>query len=153
MHSILLVCTANICRSPMAEGVLRKLLAARGSSGFDIDSAGTHEYFPGKPPFPMAVAAAKARGYDLTHLTARRVKPHDFERFDLILGMDRSNIASLKTMAPTHTKNKIELLLDYADEFNGEDVPDPYGGQAKDFELALDMIEDGCRGLVRLLVR
>ena len=154
MRSILFVCTANICRSPTAEGVFRRLLANHGAvDRFDVDSAGTHEYYTGKPPYPMAVAAAKARGYDLTHLIARRVRSHDFDHFDLILGMDRSNVASLKSICPTACKEKIELLLDYGDEFHGKDVPDPYGHEVKDFELALDMIEDGCRGLATLLLR
>lgn len=154
MRSVLFVCTANICRSPMAEGVLRKILASRGvAERFDIDSAGTHEYYTGKPPYPHAVACAKARGYDITHLVARRIRAHDFDHFDLILGMDRSNLASLKAMCPTRSKQKIELLLDYGDEYHGKDVPDPYGREFKDFNLALDMIEDGCRGLADLLVR
>jgi protein-tyrosine phosphatase len=154
MRSILFVCTANICRSPMAEGVFRKILANRGAATrFDIDSAGTHEYYTGKPPYPSAVATAKARGYDITHLVARRIRSHDFDHFDLILGMDKANIASLRAVCPTHYKSKIELLLDYGDKFQGKDVPDPFGGEVKDFELALDMIEDGCRGLADLLVR
>jgi protein-tyrosine phosphatase len=154
VQSILFVCTANICRSPMAEGVLRKLLAGRNASArFDVDSAGTHEYYTGKPPFPTAVECAKARGYDLTHLVARRIRPHDFEHFDLILAMDKSNLASLKSICPTHCKLKIELLLEYGDKYQGKEVPDPYGGEIKDFERALDMIEDGCRGLADLLVR
>ena len=154
MRSVIFICTANICRSPMAEGVFRKLLVSRGAAErFDVDSAGTHEYYTGKPPYPMAVAAAKARGYDITHLVARRIRQHDFDHFDLILGMDKSNIESLRSVCPTRSKNKIELLLDYGDRFHGKDVPDPYGGEVKDFELALDLIEDGCRGLAKLLAR
>jgi protein-tyrosine phosphatase len=154
MRSILFVCTANICRSPTAEGVLRKILASRGAATqFDIDSAGTHEYYAGKPPYPQAVAVAKARGYDLTHLVARRIRSHDFDHFDLVLGMDRSHLASLRTVCPTRCKHKIELLLDYGERFHGKDVPDPYGGEVKDFEVALEMIEDGCRGLADVLVR
>ena len=138
----------------MAEGVFRKVLATRGAADrFDIDSAGTHDYYTGKPPYPMAVAAAKARGYDITHLVARRIRQHDFDHFDLILGMDKSNLESLKSVCPTRSKNKIELLMDYGDSFHGKDVPDPYGGEVKDFELALDLIEDGCRGLAKLLAR
>ena len=154
MRSILFVCTANICRSPMAEGVLRKLLADAGrESGFEIDSAGTHDYHVGSPPFKGSLECAKKRGYEIGHLVARRVRPQDFEHFDAILAMDRGNAASLRTIAPTRYKNKIELLLDYGDEFYGKDIPDPYGGQAKDFELALDMIEDGCRGLASFVTR
>jgi protein-tyrosine phosphatase len=134
--------------------VFRKILAMRGAiARFDVDSAGTHEYYVGKPPYPHAVACAKARGYDLTHLVARRIRAHDFEHFDLVLGMDRSNISSLQTVCPTRFKNKIELLLEYGDRFQGQDVPDPYGGEIKDFDRALDMIEDGCQGLADLLIR
>jgi protein-tyrosine phosphatase len=152
MSSILFICTANICRSPTAEGVLRALLGKAGNAT-DIDSAGTHDYHAGKPPFPLAVATAKKRGYDITRCVARRIRPHDFDHFDLILAMDGRNIAHLRTIAPTRCKQKIELLLEYGDRYHGEEVPDPYGGEVKDFELALDMIEDGCRGLAKHLAR
>lgn len=154
MRSILFVCTANICRSPMAEGVLRKLLANQGiEADFDIDSVGTHDYHAGKPPYPMAVASSKRRGYDITHLVARRLRPHDLDHFDMVLAMDKANIAHLMSAAPTRCKQKIELLMDYGDEYHGKEIPDPYGKEVKDFELALDMIEDGCRGLVELLMK
>jgi protein-tyrosine phosphatase len=152
MRSILFVCTANICRSPMAEGVLRKFLANQGmQDGFEIDSVGTHDYQVGKAPFADAVESARKRGYNITHLVSRKIRPHDFDHFDFILGMDRSNIANLKTIAPTRCKQKIELLLEYGDKYHGKEIPDPYGREKKDFELALDMIEDGCKGLVELL--
>jgi protein-tyrosine phosphatase len=138
----------------MAEGVLRKLLeAGPGNKSFDIDSAGTHNYHVGKPPFPTAVASAKRRGYNITHLVSRQVRSNDFDHFDHILAMDRSNLTHLKTIAPTRCKQKIELLLEYGDKFHGKEVPDPFGGEVKDFELALDMIEDGCQGLAQLLGR
>lgn len=139
----------------MAEGVLRSMLAAKGLDATDvrIDSAGTHDYQSGKPPYEMAVAAAKRRGYDITVQLARSIKPDDFDRFDHILVMDRRNFAHLQTICPTRCKPKVELLLDYGDEHHGKEVPDPYGGPAKGFELALDMIEDGCRGLVQILAR
>jgi protein-tyrosine phosphatase len=148
MKAILFVCTANICRSPMAEGVFRKLLAEAGrEEEFEIDSAGTHDYHVGKPPFEKAKEAAHRRGYKIDHLVARRVAPQDFDRFDAILVMDRANLASLRTIAPTRCKNKIELLLEYGNEHYGKDIPDPYGQKEKAFETALNMIEDGCRGL------
>jgi protein-tyrosine phosphatase len=154
MRAILFVCTANICRSPMAEGVARRMLGVgKADSDFDIDSAGTHAMMVGRPPFPTAMEAAKSRGYDLTAIVSRQVKGDDFDRFDLILGMDRGNLAALRAMAPTRCKQKIELFLEYGDQYHGREVPDPYGGEAKDFERALDMIEDGCRGLAQLLVR
>jgi protein-tyrosine phosphatase len=154
MRSILFVCTANICRSPTAAGVFRKLLTRQGKDGaFEVDAAGTHDYHIGKPPFPTAVEVSKQRGYDITQHVARRIKPDDFDRFDLILAMDKGHLKSLKAIAPTRCKQKIELLLEYGDRFHGEEVPDPYGGEVEDFEVALTMIEDGCRGLVKLLVR
>jgi protein-tyrosine phosphatase len=154
MRAILFVCTANICRSPTAAGVFRKLIARQGKEDdFEIDAAGTHDYHIGKPPFPTAVEIGKQRGYDITRHIARRIVPNDFDHFDLILAMDKSNLANLKTIAPTRSKQKIELLLEYSDRYHGEEVPDPYGGEVQDFELALVMIEDGCKGLVKLLVR
>ena len=154
LHSILFVCTANICRSPTAEGVFRARINKKNPDhGLEIASAGTHDYHVGKPPFPSAVEAAKKRGYDITGCVSRRVQQGDFEHFDLILAMDKSNVAALRTIAPTRHKQKIELLLDYSEKYHGQEVPDPFGGDEKDFERALDMIEDGCRGLVRLLVR
>jgi protein-tyrosine phosphatase len=154
MRSILFVCTANICRSPTAEGVFRKALAQRGiNADLEIESAGTHDYHIGKPPFPSAVEQAKRRGYDITSCVSRQVKADDFDHFDMILAMDRSNLSALKTIAPTRCKHKIELLLEYGDKYHGKEVPDPYGGDEKDFERALEMIEDGCNGLAELVKR
>jgi low molecular weight protein-tyrosine phosphatase len=152
MRSVLFVCTANICRSPMAEGVFRTLHARSGSKApIEIDSVGTHDYHEGEPPFRMAIAAAKARGYEIGHLVARRVGPGDLDKFDMVLAMDRANLAHLRTIAPTRCKEKIELLLEYGDKFHGKDIPDPYGGDTKAYEKALDMIEDGCQGVIELL--
>ena len=138
----------------MAEGVLRKMLAAEGAEDrYEIDSAGTHDYHAGEPPFPLAVAAAQKRGYEIHHLVARRIRPNDLDHFDLILAMDNGNLANLRTIAPTRCKPKIELLLAYGDKFHDKEIRDPYGAKPKEFEIALDMIEDGCRGLAGLLAR
>jgi protein-tyrosine phosphatase len=154
MRSILFVCTANICRSPTAEGVLRHLLAEAGLEGrLEIESAGTHDYHAGKPPFDSAVAIAKKKGYDITGSISRRVASGDFDHFDMILAMDKANISHLRAIAPTRSKQKIELLLEYGDKYHGQEIPDPFSGKEKEFQLALDMIEDGCRGLVELLKR
>ena len=154
MRSVLFVCTANICRSPMALAVFRKLVGDEGAaSRFELDSAGTHDFHVGSPAFPPVAALARSRGYDLTAFTARRIRDGDFDRFDHILAMDRSNIAALQVVAPTRCRQKIELLLAYGDRYEGREVPDPYGGKPAGYELALAMIEDGCRGLADLLLR
>jgi protein-tyrosine phosphatase len=152
MRSILFVCTANICRSPMAEGVFRKLMVTtKPGAEIQVDSAGTHNYHEGKPPFRLAVEAAQRRGYRIEHLVARRISPVDLDHFDMILGMDRANISHLRTIAPTRCKPKIELLLEYGDRYHGEEVPDPYGRDDSAFDQALDMIEDGCQGVAELM--
>ena len=133
---------------------MRRYLGRKGAEAqFEVASAGTHDYHVGKPPFPMAVQVAKDKGIDLTGHVARRITAGDFDHFDMILGMDRGNIANLRKVAPTRAKQRIELLLEYGDQYHGEDVPDPYGGEVGDFERALVMIKDGCKGLVNLLVR
>jgi protein-tyrosine phosphatase len=154
MHSILFVCTANICRSPTAVAVLKRMLANEGlPDGIEVASAGTHDYQAGKSPFPFAVEHAKKRGYEISDCAARRIAQGDFDHYDLILTMDKSNIANLRAIAPTRSKQKIELLLEYGEKYHGLEVPDPYGGGEKDFESALDRIEDGCKGLVQLIKR
>src|SRR6185312_3059089 len=119
----------------------------------DIASVGTHDYHVGKPAFPAAAEVAARHGYDVSSHVARRVSPHDLDSYAMILAMDRFNVASLRQIAPTRSKGRIELLLEYGERYHGEEVRDPYGGEVRDYELALEMIEDGCRGLVQLLVR
>lgn len=129
-YRILCVCLGNICRSPTAEAVLRRLLPdAR------IDSAGTGNWHIGKPPYPAAVAAAEARGYDLTALRARQVTRDDFDAFDLILAMDGENLSDLREMAP-----EADNLALFRDPVGGGGVPDPYF--TGDFDGALDLIEE-----------
>lgn len=136
----------------MAQGALRKASTEAGLE-FEIDSAGTHEYMPGKPPYPLAVAVAKRHGCDITQIVARRIRPLDFRYFDLILAMDEDNLACLRREAPRHYRRKIHLLLEYGSKYRGRAVPDPYSAGISAFELAFDMIEDGCQGLVRSYLR
>ncbi len=155
--SVLFVCMGNICRSPAAEGVFRKLVAASPLAGkVNIDSAGTHGYHIGAPPDARSVEHAARRGYDLTPLRGRQVSASDFERFDYILVADMMNMKSLKAMCPTRLQHKIEFLLDYGsagdDDDGAVEVPDPYHGNADDFKIALDLIEDGCKGLLEFLL-
>ncbi|MBK5932666.1 protein tyrosine phosphatase [Rhodovulum imhoffii] len=145
MTRILFVCLGNICRSPTAEGVFRGLAEAAGVA-VQVDSAGTGGWHVGNPPDRRAQAAAAARSYDLSGLRARQVCPEDFDRFDLILAMDRSNRADLERLRPAGNTTPVRLFLDYAGGSQRE-VPDPYyeGG----FDRVLDLIEAASRGVLR----
>jgi len=149
---VLFVCTGNICRSPTAEAVFRKLAADAGMSESVVaDSAGTHGYHIGEPPDPRAQGAAAERGYDLSGLRARRVERTDFRSFDLIVAMDRGHFAALSRQAEPSTAHKLKLMMSYSRAFEERDVPDPYYGGQQDFEQVLDMLEDAARGLLESL--
>ncbi len=150
---VLFVCMGNICRSPTAEAVMRKRLAAAGLQHVVlVDSAGTHDYHVGQPPDPRAQAAAQRRGYDLSLLRARQVAPGDFQSFDLVLAMDFNNLEVLQAMCPPEQRRKLGLLMAYAVRRNATIVHDPYYRGAKDFDLVLDYIEDACAGLIQSIV-
>lgn len=146
---ILFVCLGNICRSPTAEGVFRRLADERGLSPYlRVDSAGTHAYHVGEPPDPRSQKAAKARGIDLSVLRARRVDHGDFYQFDHILAMDANNFANLMDMRPPDASAQVKYFLDYAPHLNIREVPDPYYGGGNGFERVLDMVEDASMGLL-----
>lgn len=146
---ILFVCMGNICRSPTAEGVFRRLVEERAPwLGVEIDSAGTHDYHVGEAPDSRAVAAAARRGIDLSGLRARQVDEQDFERFDLILAMDRLNREVLLDRAPAVARERIRLFMEYAGEPEAMDVPDPYYGGPLGFEHVLDLAEEAAAGLL-----
>jgi low molecular weight protein-tyrosine phosphatase len=150
--SVLFVCTGNICRSPTAEAIFRKLAADAGMSESVVaDSAGTHGYHVGDPPDPRAQGAAAGRGYDLSGLRARRVDRSDFRSFDLIVAMDRGHFTTLSRLAEPETAHKLKLMMSYSRAFKEKDVPDPYYGGPQDFEQVLDMLEDAARGLLDFL--
>ncbi|WP_235823284.1 low molecular weight protein-tyrosine-phosphatase [Azohydromonas sediminis] len=146
---VLMVCMGNICRSPTAEAVLRTQAALRGlARRVEVDSAGTHGWHAGEPPDPRAQAHGARRGYDLAPLRARRVQATDFERFDLILAMDRDNLAQLLELRPPGAGARVELLMRFARRHAVDEVPDPYYGAADGFERVLDLVEDACEGLL-----
>ncbi|MGO9514353.1 MAG: low molecular weight protein-tyrosine-phosphatase [Steroidobacteraceae bacterium] len=150
---ILFVCLGNICRSPTAEGVLKHLLAAEAPQlTVEIDSAGTGDYHIGKPPDARAQRAAMQRGIDLSDLRARQVVPADFAHFDLILAMDRANLQALQAMRPRGSKARLRLFMEYAQSLGCLEVPDPYCGEAGDFERVLDLVTAASRGLIANLL-
>lgn len=153
MVRILFVCLGNICRSPTAEGVFRRLLAHENlESAIEVDSAGTHAYHVGSPPDQRAREAALRRGVDLSAIRGRRTEPADIEAFDYILAMDRENLDNLTAIAGDRAHN-IRLFMEYSTKFDEREVPDPYYGGANGFERVLDMIEDASEGLLRELRR
>ena len=151
---VLFVCLGNICRSPTAEGVTRKIAAQEAPElSLELDSAGTAAYHAGSPPDARTVAAAARRGYALASLRARVVTPEDFTAFDLILAMDHDNLAVLRKRAPAAVHPRLRLFLEFAPEQERREVPDPYYGGANGFEDVLDLTEAAARGLLAYLRR
>ena len=150
IKSILFVCMGNICRSPTAEAVFRHKLDQQGKS-LVIDSAGTLGAHAREKPDARSQKAGIARGYDFNGIKARKVKPSDFDKFDLILAMDQHNINELLKVAPAQHRNKIQLFLTYGQNHPEQEVPDPYYGGARGFDFVLDLIEDASDGLLAKL--
>jgi protein-tyrosine phosphatase len=147
---ILFVCMGNICRSPTAEGVMRRLIEDAGLAGrVEVESAGTGAWHAGEPPDARATVAAGRRGVTLEG-AARQVRASDFRRFDLLVALDRSNLRELLAQAPDEeAAEKVRLLREFDPAAAGDlDVPDPYYGGDRGFETVLDMVEAACRGLL-----
>jgi protein-tyrosine phosphatase len=139
----------NICRSPTAEGVFRRLVSERAPGlAIEVDSAGTHDYHVGDPPDQRAIVAAARRGIDIAGLRARVVEASDFERFDLLVAMDRLNREILLDRSPEQYRERVRLFLEFAPAIDEEDVPDPYYGGPVGFERVLDLAEEASAGLL-----
>ena len=144
---LLMLCMGNICRSPMAEGALRARLQAAGLADVvEIDSAGTGDWHAGDPPDPRAIATAAAHGVDIGMLRARRIEAGDFERFDWILCADRDNLAQVRKPMQGHARPV--LLRDWAACAHPLEVPDPYTGGSREFELAWSLVDDAAVRIV-----
>lgn len=145
---VLFVCLGNICRSPTAEAVFRQKAEAAGLT-LEIDSAGTENWHHGKQPYGPMQDAARPRGYRMSNLSARQVRPEDFTDFDQIIAMDAQNIADLEDVMPVNATAKLSLFTDYALNSGATEVPDPY--YTRDFDGALDLIETASDGLLSAL--
>jgi protein-tyrosine phosphatase len=138
---VLFVCSGNICRSPTAEAVMRRLVADAGlADEIEVDGAGTGDWHVGEPPDRRAGEAAARRGIELTG-TARQVTRDDFEHFDLILSVDDENLHRLRKIAPPGASAEVRRL-------DRTDVPDPYYGGPDGFEQVLDQISAACKRLL-----
>lgn len=146
---VLFVCMGNICRSPMAEGVFRRLVAeANLSHRIVTDSAGTHAYHIGEPPDHRAQATSRNRGVDISDLRARQVVLADFSRFQYVLAMDRDNLRLLTQSCPAGHRERVKLYLEFAAGRAETEVPDPYYGGQQGFEHVFELVEHAGRGLL-----
>ena len=149
---ILFVCTGNICRSPTAEGIFRRLVDEAGlGDRFAIESAGTHDYHAGAAPDPRACRVAARYGIDLSAQRARKVSAGDFERFDYIIALDQGHKRFLAERFVEGAAAEIRLLMEFGSEDRPLDVPDPYDGNEADFERAFGLIENAACGLLAAL--
>jgi protein-tyrosine phosphatase len=149
-YKLLFVCMGNICRSPAAEGIMKKMIADLAlESQVHIDSAGTGGWHSGARADHRMRAAAIARGYDLTSM-ARQVKETDLANFDLVLVMDQQNHRDLRAFDRDHLHDsKVHFIGEYCTRHDSKEVPDPYYGGQQGFENVLNLLEDGCAGLLK----
>ncbi|ARV08116.1 protein-tyrosine-phosphatase [Winogradskyella sp. PC-19] len=139
---ILVVCLGNICRSPLAHGILESKLP---SEDFFIDSAGTASYHIGNQPDVRSMAIAKTNGIDISHQKARQFIEADFDRFDTIYAMDKSNYTNIIALASSEDeKKKVGLILNENPNISDKNVPDPYYGGDSGFDYVFEILEDTC---------
>jgi protein-tyrosine phosphatase len=147
---ILFVCFGNICRSPTAAGVFKKIVKQEGlDDHIEVDSAGTSGYHIGDSADPRSIDAASKRGIDITDHRGRRVEEADFDKYHYIIAMDNENYSNLATLCTAGNWGKLKMFLDYSNEFEGREVPDPYYGGETGFEVVLDMVESASKGLIK----
>jgi len=151
--SILFVCWGNICRSPAAENVFRHLIDQEGlTNEFTCDSAGTLGYHQGEPPDSRMQAAGRKRGIEFTGLSRKFDEVTDFIEFDLVLAMDRKNMFDLQALdSRNEYTDKLRLFGEFIDPQNPPEVPDPYYGGKDGFDQVMDLVEEGCRGIIEQL--
>lgn len=146
---VLFVCLGNICRSPTAHGIFRERVRQENlSQVILVDSAGTSGWHIDEPPDKRTSMAAKARGFDLSDLRGRAFIRDDFSNFDYILAMDKNNLAEIKKLQPSDYCGHVGLFLDFTSQSHTNEVPDPYYGGDQGFQAVLDLVEQGCMGLL-----
>lgn len=151
MTKILMVCLGNICRSPLAEGILRSKLP---ENLFNVDSAGTASYHMGSPPDQRSVAVAKKHGLNISHLSGRQFEVSDFDRFDYIYVMDKSNYDNvLKLSRDDSDISKVDMILNEVYPNQNYDVPDPYYGGNDGFDRVYDMLDEACTLIANDLIK
>jgi protein-tyrosine phosphatase len=151
---VLFVCMGNICRSPLAHGVMQHRVEQAGWQGLvSVDSAGTHFYHVGNPPDPRSIAVAEQHGYNIADQAAQQLSPALIQSFDYVLVMDKRNLRDARSLVTDPVlKDKIQLALDYCREPISEtEVPDPYHDSAEGFEHVLQLCEALCDGLMLTL--
>jgi protein-tyrosine phosphatase len=137
---ILMVCLGNICRSPLAEGILRSKL---DPEKFHIDSAGTGHWHVGEQPDPRSIKIARKYGIDISYQRGRQLSTDDFHNFDLIYVMDNDNKRNVSLLAPDNdAQKKVKLILNELFENENVDVPDPYYGDDSDFEHVFKLLDE-----------
>jgi len=148
MVRILFVCSGNICRSPIAQGVFENVLRREGlEDKIFVDSAGTHAFYhDGEPPDPRAQRSAEARGLHIGGQRARMIKAEDCQTFDYVLVADEGNLQTVRGLC-RNNPDKVQLFLDYAPHLPEREIPDPYYGNSNGFEHAMDLIEEASEGL------
>ncbi len=150
MTKILMVCLGNICRSPLAHGILESKLP---SDKFTVDSAGTGDYHIGQLPDHRSIATAKAYGIDISHQRCRQFERSDFDTYDIIYVMDHSNYENVVKLARDGDDiSKIQLILDDVSS-SSQEVPDPYWGNSKDFEEVFTLLNDACENIAKNLTQ
>ncbi|PWH82118.1 protein-tyrosine-phosphatase [Algibacter marinivivus] len=149
MTKILMVCLGNICRSPLAEGILKSKL----SNDFIIDSAGTANYHSGSSPDKRSVAVARKYGLDISNLRGRQFDVSDFDTFDVIYVMDKSNFQNVLKLA-RHDKDiaKVKMILNEVHPNKNYEVPDPYYGGDNGFENVYQMLDEACKSIAKQLI-
>ena len=149
MYNILFVCMGNICRSPSAEGFFaRALQDSIYKDRVSIDSAGTHSYHVGHEPDTRAIDTAANFGVEIGQLRARKVKTADFQDFDLIIAMDRNNLANLQALQPPGSAASVKMMMEFHPEGQPQEVPDPYYGGIDGFTYMCELLEAATAGLL-----